>query len=134
MASVSKRLKNGRVRWNVRYRDPDGKQRTKVFDRKVDAERYETRIRRELAEGTWRDPHRGEVLLAEWSAEWEGTRHDLRATTRARLETTLRVQVLPEFGRTPLAKITNSAVRKWVATMLADGLSAASVRKAVFAL
>jgi hypothetical protein len=43
-------------------------------------------------------------------------------------------QVLPRFGTTPLIKITNAAVRAWVAEMLDAGLSAATVRKAVFAL
>ena len=40
MASIEKRNRNGRSRWYVRYRDPAGRQRTKVFDRKIDAERY----------------------------------------------------------------------------------------------
>ena len=43
-------------------------------------------------------------------------------------------QVLPRFGTTPLIKITNAAVRAWVAEMLDAGLSAATARKAVFAL
>ena len=43
-------------------------------------------------------------------------------------------QVLPRFGSTPLVKISNGAVRSWVAEMLDAGLSPATVRKAVFAL
>jgi integrase len=43
-------------------------------------------------------------------------------------------QVLPRFGATQLIKITNGDVRGWVAEMLAARLSAATVRKAVFAL
>ena len=43
-------------------------------------------------------------------------------------------QVLPRFGSTPLVKISNGAVRVWVAEMLDAGLSPATVRKAVFAL
>jgi integrase len=82
----------------------------------------------------WRDPQRGQIRLEAWAAEWIKTRHDLRLTTRTRLEITLKVQVLPTFGTTPLVKITNAAVRGWVAEMLSSGLSAATVRKAVFAL
>ena len=134
MTSVKKRMRNGRVRWTVRYRDPDGRQHSETYSLRLTAGQRAAELSRELTEGTWRDPRRGELPLAEWVAEWVGTRHDLRATTRARLETTLRAQVLPAFGQTPLAKITNSAVRKWVASMLANGLSAASVRKGVFAL
>lgn len=43
-------------------------------------------------------------------------------------------QVLPRFGSTPLIKIANADIRRWVAEMLATGLSPATVRKAVFAL
>jgi site-specific recombinase XerD len=62
------------------------------------------------------------------------TGHDLRVTTWARLRTTMAQQVLPRFGTTPLVKITNAAVRAWVAEMLDAGYSAATIRKAVFAL
>ena len=44
MASIEKRTRTGRTRWYVRYRDPGGEQRTKTFDRRVDAERYLTTI------------------------------------------------------------------------------------------
>jgi hypothetical protein len=40
MASIEKRTRNGRLRYYVRYRDPSGRQTVKVFDRKVDADRY----------------------------------------------------------------------------------------------
>jgi integrase len=43
-------------------------------------------------------------------------------------------QVLPYFGSVPLNKITNAIVREWVSTLLSSGLSAATIRKAVFAL
>jgi hypothetical protein len=31
MAKPEKRIRNGKVRWYARYRDPEGKQRTKTF-------------------------------------------------------------------------------------------------------
>ncbi len=43
-------------------------------------------------------------------------------------------QVLPHFGSVPLNRITNAMVREWVSTLLSLGLSAATTRKAVFAL
>ena len=43
-------------------------------------------------------------------------------------------QVLPYFGSVPLNKITDAVVREWVSTLLSSGLSAATTRKAVFAL
>ena len=96
----------------------------------VEARRRKAELELELASGSWLDPRRGEVLLAVWAAEWIETWHDLRATTWARLRTTMARQVLPRFGTTPLVKITNAAVRAWVAEMLDAGLSAATARKA----
>lgn len=122
------------VRYRVRYRDHSGREHNETKRRLVDAERRKAEIEVELASGRWRDPRRGEVRLSIWAAEWILTRHDIRATTLARLEISLSSQVLPKFGSTPLARITNAAVRGWVAEMLADGLSPATVRKAVFAL
>lgn len=122
------------IRYKVRYRDVEGKPHSETKRRLVDAERRRAEVEMELATSGWRDPRRGEVKLSVWAAEWIKTRHDLRATTRARLETTMKVQVLPRFGPTPLMKITNAAVRVWVAEMLDAGLSPATTRKAVFAL
>ncbi len=38
------------------------------------------------------------------------------------------------FGSVPLNRVTNAVVREWVSTLLSSGLSAATTRKAVFAL
>ncbi|GAA1434295.1 hypothetical protein GCM10009616_28280 [Microlunatus lacustris] len=130
--------KSGRVRtvvrYKVRYRDGAGREHSETKRRLVDAERRRAEIELELSGGTWHDPRRGEVRLSVWAGEWLLTRHDLRPTTHARLATTLSRQVLPRFGATPLLKISNGAVRAWVAEMVASGLSPATVRKAVFAL
>lgn len=122
------------ARYRVRYRDWSGAHHVETFHRAGDAHRRKAEIETELAGGTWRDPRRGDIRLTKWAADWVETRHDLRPTTRARLVTTMRVQVVPKFGSTPLAKISNAAGRTWVAEMLSAGLSAATTRKAVFAL
>jgi hypothetical protein len=40
MASIEKRVRNGKTTYRVRYRDPAGSQRSKVFARKADAQRF----------------------------------------------------------------------------------------------
>ena len=129
---------SGRIRtvvhYKVRYRDATGKHHSETKTRLVDAERRKAEIEVALATATWRDPRRGELSLAEWAQAWLPTRFDLRPTTWARLETTMQKQVLPYFGYVPLNKITNALVREWVSTLLSSGLSAATTRKAVFAL
>jgi integrase len=122
------------IRYKVRYRDHAGRAHSETKHRLVDAERRKAEIELELANSSWRDPRRGEIRLSMWADEWVKSRHDLRLTTRARLEASMISQVLPRFGTTPLIKISNRAVRAWVAEMLDCGLSPATVRKAVFAL
>ena len=79
-------------------------------------------------------PKRGELSVAEWAELSLPTRLDLRPTTLARLETTMKKQILPYFGSALLNRITNAVVREWVSTLLSTGLSAATTRKADFAL
>jgi integrase len=122
------------IRYKVRYRDHGGKAHSETKRRLVDAERRKAEIELELASSSWRDPRRGGIRLSVWADEWVKSRHDLRQTTRARLAASMASQVLPKFGTTPSVKISNGAVRVWVAEMLDQGLSPATVRKAVFAL
>jgi len=135
---IQKRDASGRLRkvmrYKVRYRDQDGKSHSETKDRLVDAERRKAQIELQLADNAWRDPRRGLIKLSTWIEQWIPSRHDLRPTTRARLEATMKSQVLPRFGNTALSRITNSAVRVWVREMLDEGLAPTSARKAVFAL
>ncbi|WP_299051870.1 site-specific integrase [uncultured Nocardioides sp.] len=100
----------------------------------MDADRWLNGQERALAEGTWLDPSRSAILLADWAETWLPTRSDLRPTSRARLESVVRLHVVPAFGDRRLASIGNAEVRAWVGRMVDSGMSAASVRKAVFAL
>ena len=143
MAYVERRQTTGKdasgrtrcvTRYRVRYRNPGGRQHCETLLRAVDAERRRAEIELELANSAWRDPRQGDIRLDEWAASWLPTRHDLRATTWARLEGVMRKQVLPHFGRVPLNKITNGSIRRWVTELLDAGLSSATVRKAVFGL
>jgi integrase len=122
------------VRYRVRYRDPSGRQRGETHARAVDADRRKAEIELELGNSAWRDPRHGDIPLQVWAEAWLPTRHDLRATTWARLEGVMRHQVLPHFGQVSLNKITNGNIRRWVTELLDSGLSPATVRKAVFAL
>ena len=40
MGHVGRRVRNGKVIYRVRYRGPDGRERSRNFKRKVDAENY----------------------------------------------------------------------------------------------
>ena len=56
MATIQKRVRNGKTTYRVRYRDPAGMQRSKVFARKADAQRFLNETETAKARGTWTDP------------------------------------------------------------------------------
>jgi Phage integrase, N-terminal SAM-like domain len=131
MATIEKRVRNGRTTYRVRYRDPAGRQRSRVFTRRADAQRYLTETENAKLLGTWTDPALGRVLLQDWLAEWVTTTHNLRPATKVRDETYLRLYVLPWFGTVPLAAITQRDVRAWVTELTTSGdLAPATIGKA----
>jgi hypothetical protein len=125
MATIEKRMRNGRTT----YRDPDGVQRSKVFARKADAQRFLNETETAKARGTWTDPALGRVLFRDWLGEWWATTTNLRPKTRDRDELLLRRLALPRFGDAPLAAISQRDVRAWVADLSARGLAPATVQR-----
>jgi integrase len=130
MATIEKRMRNGRTTYRVRYRDPAGSQRSKVFARKADAQRFLNETETAKARGTWTDPALGRVLFRDWLGEWWATTTNLRGSTRERDESLLRRLALPRFGDAALAAISQRDVRAWVAELSARGLAPATVQKA----
>ena len=114
--------------WRAGYRGPDGREHSKSFGRKVDAERW---LRDEIQKqdlGIWVDPAAGTISVAEWSSTWLSGRVGLTEKTRQGYEGILGSRVLPIFGQVPLAKVRRPAVAEWVSEMTSEGLSASRVR------
>jgi integrase len=130
MAHIERRVRNGKVTYRARYRDPAGHERAKVFARRADAQRFLTEIENRKLKGTWTDPALGRVRFRDWLQEWWATTTNLRRTTAVRDETYLRLYVLPRFGDLPLAAIGQRDVRAWVADLTSRELAPATVVKA----
>ena len=110
MAHVEKR---GQGRWRARYRGPDGLERSRTFDRKADAERFLTGIEHSKLAGTYVDPVAGRITLGAYAEEWLATRVH-RASTSARVDSDLRVHILPHLGHRSLGSIRHTEVQGWV--------------------
>jgi integrase len=128
MASIEKRLRNGQVRWYARYRDPVGEQRTKTFDRKVDAERFLTSVESSKLSGSYVDPTRARMTIGEWSSHWLEAQAHLKPSTKERYEGILREHVLPRWAKMRLADVSHAEIQTWV-TKLGKDRSPATVRK-----
>ena len=133
MAHVRVReLKDGRKAYLVRYRGPDGVERSKQFARRRDADRFINLIEIDLVTSSWVDPRLGRITVTEWFGRWwPTTATDLKASTRARDEATFRTHIQPVFGTTPLGKLDRTRIRQWVTDLTASGLAPATVVKAV---
>lgn len=118
MASVvEKRLSDGSRAYLVRFRTSDGKQRSKQFRRRREADAYANVVEVDRQNGALIDPRLGRVTVAEWWDRWWPTVTTLRPSTRARDEQYFRTHALPVFGSTPIGKLDRTALRAWVADM-----------------
>jgi integrase len=124
MAHTQKR--NGR--WQARYRGPDGKERARHFDRKVDAQRWLDTNGADLARGTWVDPDAGKVTFANYAKTWMTTKADVSARTRINIEGRLNNHAIPHFGNVAMNSIRPSHIRTLVADLTAAGRSPSTVR------
>jgi Phage integrase, N-terminal SAM-like domain len=128
MASIEKRQRSGETRWYARYRDPAGRQRVKVFDRKIDAERYLTTVESAKLVGAYVDPALARLTVGEWAGRWLAGQAHLKASTLDRYAGIVRRHILPAWGTVRLADVSHADVQRWV-TRLSAGSEPATVRK-----
>ena len=80
MASIEKRTRNGQLRWYARCRDPAGAQLVKVFDRRVDADRFLTTVEAAKLTGSYVDAKRASIRFRAFAEEhWAAYSHNLDA-------------------------------------------------------
>lgn len=120
MASLAKRP-NGK--WRARVTGPDGKQRARHFDRKVDAEEWIAEQVVKLRDGRWVDPRRGRRTFGEYVRDWQSAQVHHRPSTAASTADRLRLHLLPRFGDVPLIAIQRSDAQAWVKALSAQGLA-----------
>jgi Phage integrase, N-terminal SAM-like domain len=106
--------RSGEARYEVRVRGTDGKERSRTFRTKKEAERYQRAHHAAIDSGVWIDPRAGRVTLAAWAAEWQRTVVHLRPKTRKIYDVNLRNHILPALGDYELAKLTPSMLRAWL--------------------
>jgi integrase len=120
-------------KWQVRYIDPAGRERSKSFRRRVDADRFLIQVEAQKQQGAWVNPDQSATRLGDWAQRWLATRSNLKPKTIASYESLLSVHILPRFGTTPLDRIERVAIEAWVAE-LARILSPSRTRQAHQAL
>jgi integrase len=113
-----KTTRAGEARYEVRLRGRDGKERSRTFRTRKEAERYERSQHDALDRGVWVDPRGGKVTLRAWAEEWQQTVVHLRPSTKRIYAANLRNHIVPDLGDVELGKLTPSMLRAWLARLL----------------
>jgi integrase len=100
-------------KYRARYRGVDGRQLSKVFDRKRDAEAFLTKQQNALLMGDWVDPSQGKRAFEEVCERWLSTRLH-RPSTRLQIDSVLRNHILPVFGNRSVGSIKPPDIERWV--------------------
>lgn len=119
------------LRFKAHYLDPGGRQRSKSFRRKIDADRYVIEMESSKLESRYVDPAHGKVTVGKLADDWLAVKADIRASTRARYESALETHIRPRWGTTPVSLITTDALQRWIAEDLLPTQKPASVQKIV---
>lgn len=127
--SIQKRKDRPDKPYRARYWAPDGKQKSKSFAKKTDAQLWLRNELGKLDSGEWLDPKAGAVTVREWSETWLHGLTGKKPKTLSGYESILRSRLLPKFGDHQLRQVTPAGVRSWMAEMAAEGLSPASIRQ-----
>ncbi len=121
MASVAKRPDG---RWRARYRDEAGKEHSKHFMRRHDAQRWLDEVTAAVVTGQYVDPAAGRVTFETYYSQWS-QRQVWESTTVRAMDLSARSVT---FADVPLAKLRRSHLEQWVKTMSAAGLAAGTIR------
>ena len=125
-------LKDGTVRWRVRWRQ-GGRYRVQTFDRKGDAVTFAAEIRRRQQLGTLTEMDMGRVTLADYVVgTWcEAYASQLSPKTWMHYRQLLNKHILPALGPLELRAIRPETIGRWQAERLAAGSGRVSVRYAL---
>ena len=122
MASID-RYPGGR--WRARWREPAGKSRSKVFDRKIDAQRHLTGVEHSMLTGAYTDPSAGKVTFRTFAEQWRAMQVHRLGTATA-VEQQLRLHVYPQIGDRPIGAIRPGEIQAMV-QRLGDSLAPSTV-------
>jgi integrase len=101
------------LRWMARFVDSEGREQTKSFDRKVDAQRWLDEVTAAVVTGQYVNPKAGQVTFQDYAERWREMQVQ-RPSSRAHVETMLRRHAYPTLGGRCLSSIMPSDVQAWV--------------------
>lgn len=120
-------------RFQARWRGSDGRVLVApvTFQSRTEAQRFLSKTRTEIDNGTWKRIDFGSQALAPFANHFlDSHRVNIREVTAVKYETHLRVHVFPRFGERALNSIKSIDVSEWVSEMADKGLRLGTIRGA----
>jgi integrase len=136
MSSIRKRrLKSGKIAWQVDYRDGTGKRRHRQFATRRDADGFMVKARSEVAAGV-HTPSSTSITVADAGRLWieTGEGQDLERTTIDQYRQHLELHIVPFLGKVKLAQLSAPMVREFEDTLRAAERSPEMIKKIISSL
>ena len=103
------------------------RERTKRFDRRVDAEKWLSTNGADIARGAWVDPAAGEITFRQYVKTWRATKADVSDRTLINIEGRLDNYAIPYLGDMQMSSVQPSDIRAFVANIV-KGLAPSTVK------
>jgi integrase len=108
------------TRWRARYVDNAGREHSRTFDRKVDAQKWLDAQIAALLRGDHIAPRDARLTVGEWCDKWLAGYGTRRASTVRQAEVHIKI-IKAYFDAAPLSAVRPSDVRAWTVSLKADG-------------
>jgi integrase len=97
--------------WLARYRDADGHEHSRMFDRKRDADKWERDQKGTVDRGTHVAPRAGKVLVKDYAETWRTAQLHHRPETARKVESILRIHIVPFLGERQMGGVTRTDIQ-----------------------
>lgn len=111
-------------KWRGRYRDESGKEHSRHFERKVDAQQWLDHVTTTVVTGTYADPQAGRITFAAFFGDWSARQVWAPGTVRA-ME--LAAKSTP-FIEKPIKQVRRSDIELWIKQMHDSGLAPGTIK------
>ena len=128
MIQVRTRKRDGRRVYDVRLRDGQGREYSRTFLTKKEAEAFEAAERTARNRGTWVDPRLGTLQLSDLAGRWIASNSAKRSGSVARDQSILANHILPVLGSRTVASVSRADIQQLVNGWAASHAPATTVR------
>ncbi len=116
-------------RYRVRFTDATGQPSTRLFKGKREADDWDAQVRAGVVDAAKVDQAERRSTFAAYTERWRLAREvGMAIETKRRVESNLRLHLVPTFGPLPMSGITTTRVLEWLTAMVKDGLPKTSIR------